>query len=96
MLGFLFQSKKERKKAQLRRNRQNEEIFQLLRLRRAEESRVKGLENKRKPKVTAKKPNAEVSDKVAQIRNRLTDRKRVSKERWNRFAGTGDEGGRGL
>lgn len=96
MFGHLFQSRKERKKAQLKKNRYNEEIFQLLRLRRAEEKRVKDLEGKKKPKASVGKPDAEVNDKVARIRNRLTDQRRVSKERWNRFAGTGGEGGRGL
>lgn len=96
MFGFLFQTRKERKKAQEKRNRHNEEIFQLLRLRRAEETRVKNLEGKRKPKGKAEKPEPEVNDKIAEIRNRLTDRRRISKERWNRFAGTGGEGGRGL
>lgn len=34
--------------------------------------------------------------KTQEVRNRLTGKKRDAKERWNRFAGTGDEGGRGL
>lgn len=36
------------------------------------------------------------SEKVSLVRNRLTDRKRASKERWNRFAGTSGAGARGL
>lgn len=34
--------------------------------------------------------------KVAQFRNMVTGKKRASRERWNRFAGTSDGGGRGL
>ena len=43
-----------------------------------------------------KKNDTEWSDKVSKVRNRLTGKKRESKERWNRFAGTSDGGGRGL
>ncbi len=34
--------------------------------------------------------------KAAHYRNMITGKKRASRERWNRFAGTGDSGGRGL
>ncbi len=34
--------------------------------------------------------------KAHEARNRLNDKKRTSAERWNRFAGTEDSGGRGL
>lgn len=45
-----------------------------------------------------KKKEEEVvwSEKVAFVRNRITGKKRASKERWNRFAGTSGGGGRGL
>lgn len=36
------------------------------------------------------------SAKTQDIRNRLTDKKRQSAERWNRFSGTSDAGARGL
>ena len=36
------------------------------------------------------------AEQVAQIKNRITGKKRASKERWNRFAGTSGSGGRGL
>ena len=36
------------------------------------------------------------SEKVSFVRNRITNKKRASKERWNRFAGTSGGGGRGL
>lgn len=35
------------------------------------------------------------SAKVGEVRNRLTGKKRAATDRWNRFAGTGDGGGRG-
>lgn len=35
------------------------------------------------------------SEKVGFVRNRLTNKKRASEDRWNRFAGTSGGGGRG-
>ena len=89
-------SKKAQKKAQQqKKNRFQQEIFNALRLRRAEEDRIRQ-NDKKKPKQQESKKEQAWSAKTATIRNRLTDKKRVSKERWNRFSGTGDEGGRGL
>lgn len=34
-------------------------------------------------------------EKMQQIRNRVTGRKRASRDKWNRFAGTSGSGGRG-
>lgn len=44
-----------------------------------------------------KKKEEEVvwSAKIGSVRNRLTNKRRESEERWNRFAGTSDGGGRG-
>ncbi len=36
------------------------------------------------------------SARTQEIKNRMTDKKRDAKDRWNRFAGTEDGGGRGL
>ncbi len=91
-----FEDKKARKKAQLKKNRFQQEIFNALRLRRGEEERVRDLDEAQRPKGEEKRSEGEWSDKVATIRNRLTGKKRESRERWNRFAGTGGEGGRGL
>jgi hypothetical protein len=88
--------KKLKKALQLKKNRFQQEIFNILRLRRAEEERVKKNEEKLSPKPAEKSDGHEWGDKVATIRNRLTDKKRVSRERWNRFAGTEGGGGRGL
>ena len=89
-------SKKEAKKARQKKNLYHMQIFNLVRLRRAEEVRVKSLNKALAAKKTSQKPNSEWSDKVTTVRNRLTGKKRESKERWNRFAGTSDGGGRGL
>lgn len=91
-----FQSRKAKKKAQLKKNRFNQELFNFLRLRALDEERVEALDEARKPKRSEKKDEELWSAKTTQIRNRLTDKKRTSKERWNRFAGTSDAGGRGL
>lgn len=92
----IHEDKKHKKKAlQLKKNRFHQEMFNLLRLRRIEEDRVEALQESMKPK-PGEKASPEVTDKVASIRDRLTGQKRLSKERWNRFAGTSGGGGRGL
>lgn len=90
--------KKERKKSQLKKNRYHQEIFHALRLRRSEADRVEKQKEALAPSPSGHGDEGEKvwSEKVATIRNRLTDQRRTSKERWNRFAGTGGEGGRGL
>lgn len=86
--------KKTRKKALAAKNRKQQEMFQAFKLMRAESERVQ--ESQTPPEHSAPAAAIAWGDKVAIIRNRLTDKKRASKERWNRFAGTGGEGGRGL
>ena len=88
--------KEAKKQAQREKNRYHMQLYHLMRLRRAEEVRVKDMEKAMAPKKEAKSPDSEWSDKVSTVRNRLTGKKRASKERWNRFAGTSDGGGRGL
>ena len=89
-------SKHEKKKLQNKKNRFQQEIYNALRLRRAEEDRVKDIESKNKPKGVESKKSEAWSAKTVTIRNRLTDKKRVSAERWNRFSGTDAAGARGL
>lgn len=50
-----------------------------------------------KEEAEKKKKEEEVvwSAKMQSIRNRLTDRKRMAEDRWNRFAGTSGGGGMG-
>lgn len=88
--------KKDLKKMLKKKNRQMQEMFNLLRLQREEKTRVEDEREVRKPRRSEEKNEEVWSAKVATIRNRLTDKKRDSKERWNRFSGTGGEGGRGL
>jgi len=95
MSGHHHLTKKEAKAAQRKKNQFHERLFNMLRQRRAEEVRVKDLAKVQAPK-KEEKSNPEWSDKVSTVRNRLTGKKRESKERWNRFAGTSDGGGRGL
>ena len=92
----ILMSKKERKQAQLKKNRLHEQLFQLVRLRRVDEERVRDLDEAKKPRPGEKSDSPVWSAKVATIRNRLDGKRRASKERWNRFAGTSDGGGRGL
>lgn len=93
---LLMDKKKAKKKALLKKNRHNQMIFEALRLREQETERVEDLKEGLKPKRQQQEDDEVWSAKVGEIRNRLTGRKREAMERWNRFAGTGDEGGRGL
>lgn len=93
---LLMDKKKAKKKALLKKNRHNQEIFQALRLREQEAERVDDLKEGLKPKRQHDQEDEVWSAKVGEIRNRLTGQKRNAKERWNRFAGTESGGGRGL
>jgi hypothetical protein len=96
-MSLLMDDKKERKRAQIHKNRFQQEIFNFIRLKRQEEQRVEDLKEAMAPApAEVHLPSEAVSDKVATIRNRLTGQKRISRERWNRFAGTSSGGGRGL
>lgn len=89
---------KEKKKEQQKKNKRNQEIFNLLRLRRQEAERVENEANSRKPSRDSSADDDDPlwSEKVSTIRNKLTGKKRTSKDRWNRFAGTDGGGGMGL
>ena len=89
-------NKKAKKKLQLKKNKHQQEIFQAMHLRAAEAERVEGLEREREKPRSEEKHEEVWSAKVGTIRNRLTNQRRDSKERWNRFAGTSDAGARGL
>lgn len=95
--------KKEKKLAQLLSNRRTQRINMaaedaLARGRDLEEER----EEERKKALGASRSAAAKGDEPAwsarmqQIRNKNTGRLEMSKERWNRFAGTESGGGRGL
>jgi len=87
--------KKAKKKAILARNRFHQEIFNCVRLRLAEQDRVRKGSNKPQ-RASETKESVVWSAKTASVRDRLTGKRRDSKERWNRFAGTAESGGRGL
>jgi hypothetical protein len=101
-MKHLFLTRKEKKKIQNKKNRYHQELYNIVRLRRMDEDRIEALEEDRKPKRSreGKKKKEEDdkvwSEKMATIRNRLNNKKRDTKERWNRFAATSDSGGRGL
>ena len=87
------------KKAQLKKNRKQLEIFTAFRLMRGEAERVKQQEvahAETRINMDGSAGEPIWSEKVSSIRNRLTGKKRDTKERWNRFAGTSSGGGRGL
>jgi hypothetical protein len=89
-------SKKERKLAQRKRSVFHQRMFFLLQLRHSEEKLARDIERSHKTRKSENKSDKEWIGKVATVRNRLTGKKRDSKERWNRFAGTAESGGRGL
>jgi hypothetical protein len=89
-------ARQEKRRAQQKKNRKHQLMFEIMRMRRADAQRLKDNERSMRPKREEKGAKTEWSDKVSKVRNRLTGKKRESKERWNRFAGTGDAGGRGL
>ena len=95
-----FLSRKAKKKEQQKKNKYQQMIYEMVRLRREEDGRIKEEQGRREAKTRiedAKQEDELVwSAKVGEVRNRLTDKKRASKERWNRFAGTESGGARGL
>ncbi len=91
--------KKEKKKALVKKNLKDQQIFEAMRLRDLEAERVEELEKAQRQRPAGKEGKKDEllwSEKVNTLRNRLTGQKRDSKERWNRFAGTEGGGGRGL
>lgn len=83
-----------KRREQQKKNRQHQLLFEIMRMRRADAARIRENENRMKPKRDDGK-EAEWTDKVSKVRNRLTGKKRDAKDRWNRFAGTSDAGARG-
>ena len=85
------------------RNKKHQRIFQHARIHAAQDAMIREQEQERlnpddKDNKTKqqKEDDEEVwSAKAQEIRNNLTKKKRKSKERWNRFAGTAGGGSRG-
>lgn len=97
--------KKLKKLQQILKNRKYQQINQqedtLARGRDLEKEREEELREQatRSSRLSAQKKQGEEpawSARMQQIRNRIDGRKRMADERWNRFAGTEESGGRGL
>lgn len=83
-----------KKREQQKKNRLSQQMFEIMRMRRADAERNRDNAERMKPKREEGKEQ-EWTDKVSKVRNRLTGKKRDAKDRWNRMAGTGDAGARG-
>lgn len=96
----IFESRASKKKKQNKKNKFQQMIYELVRLRREEVIRVeeneKLLHKTTKPDEAKSNEDMVWSAKTQEIRDRLTGKKRMSQDRWNRFAGTEGGGGRGL
>ncbi len=97
-------SKKLKKLAQMLKNRHLRDINQQadahargrdLEKEREEEVKAAGLASSRNA-ASSKVQGPAWSAKMQEIRDKNTGRKRMATERWNRFAGTEESGGRGL
>ena len=95
-----FISRKAKKKEQLKKNKYHQMIYEMVRFRREEVDLQEAEKRQRESKIRIDEAKSEDelvwSAKVGEVRNRLTDKKRASAERWNRFAGTESGGARGL
>ena len=94
--GFLIDKNTIKKLLTRKRNKRDWLIARQLQHNQYEAERTQQLAEQQKP---AESPPAEEKPwmaKTHEARNRLTDKKRGSAERWNRFAGTSESGGRGL
>lgn len=88
------EDKKDKKKEVRERNKRNWIIFQHAELHR-EQVDIAAPDTPLKASKGSKKNQKIWSEQLVSIRNRLDKSKRVADERWNRFAATGDSGGRG-
>ncbi len=79
------------------RNKRHQLIFQHADQHQQARDAARAAEEARLAQPTTEGEAAEVwSARTQEIRNKLTGRKRMARERWNRFAGTAGGGGRGL
>ena len=83
-----------KKEKQRKKNRKNWELF-LISAKLTANVDIGAPEIETKPTVNTKKTVINATSRVAEIRNRLDNSRRISEDRWNRFAGTNDGGGRG-
>lgn len=95
------ETRKDKKRKILERNKRNQKIFWSMELLRgaAEGAAAPVFESPRDIEAETRKREEENpvwSAKTQEIRNRLTAGKRQAAERWNRFAGTEGGGARGM
>jgi len=91
----LSRQEEDKKKKIRERNKRNWMIFQHAELHR-EKVDIGAPEIEIKPTEKRLKEEEKIwSAQLVSIRNRLNNSKRLSDDRWNRFAGTSDGGGRG-
>jgi IS30 family transposase len=96
--------RRQKKRALQKRIKAHQGVFNLMLARRAQAKKDKDLKEiaeKEKKKKLSKEEKKRQDKKetwsvqVSSIRNLLNNKKRTSTDRWNRFAGTEDGGGRG-
>jgi Zn-dependent peptidase ImmA (M78 family) len=96
--------RREKKKALQKRIKAHQGVFNLMLARRSQskiDKDQKELAEKEKKKKRSKEEEKRMDKKetwsvqVSSIRNLLNNKRRTSDDRWNRFAGTEDGGGRG-
>ena len=92
---------KAKKKAILKRNKHDFVVRKMIEDKQRENERAEEDEKKKQDSLEASYSvpgviDGEAAEKVTQFKNRVTGKKRASRERWNRFAGTSGAGGRGL
>ena len=96
-------SRKDKKNAQRKKNRKIWERFLMTEAARGQVERDGGLAAPEyEPEAPKQKTERQVvqqqhvESRLEEIRNRTSQRRMRSQERWNRFSGTSDAGGRGL
>ncbi len=96
--------RKQKKKALQKRIQTHQGVFNMMLARRGQAKKLKELQEiaekdrkKKRSKEEEKRHDKKEtwSVQVSSIRNLLNNKKRTSTDRWNRFAGTEDGGGRG-
>jgi hypothetical protein len=104
VFGFKKKSKKDKKKAQLAKNRHLMILRQLADLNQENVERedvsigapkiAKEKRNRDKPKTAKEEAQETWSGKLQEVRNKNTGHRRAAEDRWNRLAGTSGAGGR--
>jgi hypothetical protein len=96
VLGLALDHKLKKKLIRAR-NKRNQLIFQHARLHQEERDKQAEADEERSRKKSPENTVEEVafSAKMQEVKNRITGKKKMAKDRWNRFAGTSGGGGKG-